>query len=132
MLIEEHIAQVRAEGDRLVALVNGADLAIATPTCPGWTVGELARHTGRVHRWAATTVREAVDHQPNDDEQQRWGGVMPADADVADWLAAGVDGLVAALSAAPADLACWSFLPAPSPLAPLLTCKCRSLLRVQR
>jgi uncharacterized protein (TIGR03083 family) len=41
---------------------------------------------------------------------------MPADPDLVGWLRDGVDRLVGDLRAAPADLACWSFLPAPTPL----------------
>ena len=44
-------------------------------------------------------------------------GVGPEDTELAAWLRQGCAALVAALSAAPADLECWSFLPAPSPLA---------------
>jgi uncharacterized protein (TIGR03083 family) len=117
MRIEEYIARVRDEGERLVELLRGADLAATTPTCPEWTVAELGRHTGRIHRWAATVVRIACDHNPTPDEQEAWWGVMPADAELADWVQRGVDGLVEALTEAPPDLACWSFLPAPTPLA---------------
>jgi uncharacterized protein (TIGR03083 family) len=41
---------------------------------------------------------------------------MPDDAVLAGWLRTGHAALVAALTSAPPDLACWSFLPAPSPL----------------
>src|SRR5262249_59186891 len=78
MRVDEHIARVRAEGDRLVELLRVADLGATTPTCPEWTVAELARHTGRIHRWAATVVRSACDHEPSSDEQEAWWGVMPA------------------------------------------------------
>jgi uncharacterized protein (TIGR03083 family) len=117
MLIEEHIARVRAEGDHLARVVAAGDLAARTPTCPEWTLGDLARHVGRVHRWAATFVRDGVDHEASPEEEQAWWGAMPDDADVPAWVQAGVDGLVAALTQAPPELACWSFLPAPSPLA---------------
>jgi uncharacterized protein (TIGR03083 family) len=116
MRIEEHIARVRAEGDRLTHVVTAGDLASPTPTCPEWTLGDLARHVGRVHRWAATFVRDGVDHEASPEEEQAWWGPMPADADVAAWVGAGVDGLVTALEQAPPDLACWTFLPAPTPL----------------
>lgn len=117
MRTDEHIAFLRAQGDQLVTLLSGADLDTKTPTAPDWTLGELARHTGRVHRWAGTTVRDAVDHEPTEDEQAEWWGAMPADPEVVGWVQAGLDLLVGTLSTAPPDLACWSFLPAPSPLA---------------
>jgi uncharacterized protein (TIGR03083 family) len=117
MRIDEHVAHIRAEGDRLVDLVTKGDPGTTTPTCPDWTLGELARHVGRVHRWAATVVRERIDHEPSPAEEESWWGEMPTDADLSGWLRDGVDGLVTSLSTAPRDLACWSFLPAPSPLA---------------
>jgi uncharacterized protein (TIGR03083 family) len=44
-------------------------------------------------------------------------GSGPADAELLDWYRAGHAELIAALTAAPADLAAATFLPAPSPLA---------------
>ena len=66
---------------------------------------------GGVHRWAATIVREGrpgFDVTPPE---------IPADADLLDWYSAGHAALVETLRAAPADLDCVTFLPAPSPLA---------------
>jgi uncharacterized protein (TIGR03083 family) len=51
-----------------------------------------------------------------DEEEHAWGA-MPEDAALVDWFRDGHAGLVDALATAPGDLACWSFLPAPSPLA---------------
>lgn len=50
-------------------------------------------------------------------EDERCWGAMPDDADLVDWYGRGHAGLVDALERAPLDLRCWSFLPAPSPLA---------------
>jgi len=117
MRIDQHIAHIRSQGDRLVELVAAGDLTTTVPTCPEWPVGELARHMGRVHRWAGAIVRDRIDHPVDEAEEQAIWGEMPDDAALTAWQQAGVDGLVAALTAAPPDLACWSFLPAPSPLA---------------
>ena len=51
-----------------------------------------------------------------DEEAIAWGE-MPPDADLAAWIREGVNSLIAVLHAAPADVHCWSFLPAQSPLA---------------
>ena len=45
------------------------------------------------------------------------GGPLPDDGDLVAWYVAGHRALVDTLEAAPADLECWSFLAAPSPLA---------------
>jgi uncharacterized protein (TIGR03083 family) len=53
-----------------------------------------------------------------DDKETR--GIMAPPADdgaLVDWFREGHAGLVRRLEAAPPDLACWSFLPAPTPLA---------------
>jgi len=70
-----------------------------------------------VHRWAAAHVREGRPTRLTAEEEGPVHGDMPDDADLVDWFRAGHAALVATLEAAPADLACWRFLPAPSPLA---------------
>ncbi|WP_068271923.1 maleylpyruvate isomerase N-terminal domain-containing protein [Aldersonia kunmingensis] len=44
------VTTLRTEGDRIAAMP--ADLLDApVPTVPGWTLEDVVRHTGRVHRW---------------------------------------------------------------------------------
>ncbi|MGI5037925.1 maleylpyruvate isomerase N-terminal domain-containing protein [Streptomyces sp. JAC128] len=50
------------------------------PTCPGWRVRDLIRHTGMVHRWAtgmvvdeSRTCREAADEPALDATGKRSG-----------------------------------------------------------
>ena len=113
MEITAHIAALDEQGEGLAAAAGQAGLAADVPTCPRWTVRQLLEHTGKVHRWAATHVREG---------RAAFGGgsprmaTPPADG-LLDWFVEGHAALVAALRAAPADLDCWSFLPSPSPLA---------------
>ncbi|MFD3572031.1 maleylpyruvate isomerase family mycothiol-dependent enzyme [Streptomyces sp. NPDC058667] len=82
------------------------------PTCPGWRIRDVLRHTTMVHRWAASYVAEG--HTT----YQR-GAVEPAldgDALLAHYRE-GHAGLVATLRAAPETLECLMLFPAPSPLA---------------
>ncbi|KAA6223140.1 maleylpyruvate isomerase family mycothiol-dependent enzyme [Streptomyces albofaciens JCM 4342] len=88
----------------------GADAPV--PTCPEWRVRDLLVHTGRVHRWATNFVANAVQERVTPPEAPQ-----PSDEALADWLRDGCRTLVSTLRAAPADLSCWTFLPAPSPLA---------------
>lgn len=46
---------VSTMGQLAEALVD-VDPAAAVPSCPGWTVHDLATHVGTVHRWAAAIV----------------------------------------------------------------------------
>jgi uncharacterized protein (TIGR03083 family) len=117
MELSEHIAAIGQEGRRIVAAAGAGRLDDPVPTCPGWTVRELVQHLGRTHLWAAAHVEQARPTLLSEEEQEAVWGDMPADPDVLDWYAGTNARLVAALEAAPADLDCWSFLPAPSPLA---------------
>jgi uncharacterized protein (TIGR03083 family) len=116
MRIDEYVAQLRRDGELMAETVAKADLDARVPTCPDWSMRELAQHLGRVHRWATAYVRDARPEQiPQEQEETVWG-VMPDDAVLVEWLRTGHAALVEALASAPADLACWSFLPATSPL----------------
>ena len=86
------------------------------PACPDWAVRDLVHHLGRVHRWATAFVAGGY-MRPGDVEFDTVGGALPDDADLVDWIVAGHGALVETLAGAPADLECWSFLPAPTPLA---------------
>jgi uncharacterized protein (TIGR03083 family) len=54
--VERWYDEIEASSETLAGLVHGADLARQVPTCPEWTLRQLATHTGRGHRWAAEIV----------------------------------------------------------------------------
>ncbi|MBA4860648.1 maleylpyruvate isomerase family mycothiol-dependent enzyme [Streptomyces sp. PSKA54] len=108
----EHIHTLEAEGRLLAVAAEEAGPDAKVPTCPGWEVRDLLRHTGMVHRWAATFVAEGrTSYHPDGGLPDLDGGELLA------WFRAGHRALVETLATAPPDVACWSFLPAPSPLA---------------
>ncbi|MGA9775608.1 MAG: maleylpyruvate isomerase family mycothiol-dependent enzyme, partial [Candidatus Dormiibacterota bacterium] len=74
------------------------------------------RHLGHVHRWALRYVAEGLTEMLPEVPEAEMVGQGPPDAELAAWLELGARELAAALRRAPADLECWSFLPAPSPL----------------
>ncbi len=117
MLVAEHIEALRREGGLLADAAGRAGPDAPVPTCPDWTVRDLVGHTGRVHRWAAYYVREARPTMLGDDEEGPAFGEVPDDAALLDWYRECHAALVEALEKAPADLNCWQFLAAPSPLA---------------
>ncbi|MFJ7071534.1 maleylpyruvate isomerase family mycothiol-dependent enzyme [Streptomyces sp. NPDC098781] len=100
------------EGPLLAAAAEEAGADAKVPTCPDWQVRDLVRHTGMVHRWAAAFVAEGhTAYHPD-------GGLPDLDgAQLLAWFREGHRHLVDTLTDAPADVRCWSFLPAPSPLA---------------
>lgn len=113
----EHIDALRAAGRELAEAARVAGPAAPVPACPGWQVRDLVAHIGGVHRWAAAYVAERRAEAMDAGERARYRDQMPDDAELVDWYAAAHADLVAALQAAPYDLECWTFLPAPSPLA---------------
>jgi uncharacterized protein (TIGR03083 family) len=50
---ERWYAEIEASTETLAGLIDGADLTRTVPTCPEWTLRQLATHVGRAHRWAA-------------------------------------------------------------------------------
>ncbi|MDF3299318.1 maleylpyruvate isomerase family mycothiol-dependent enzyme [Streptomyces tropicalis] len=98
------------EGRLLAAAAEDAGTGARVPTCPGWRVRDLLRHTGAVHRWAAGFVAEGRTAPVPLDA----GPDLDGDALVA-WYRDGHRRLVGTLAQAPADVACWTFHPAPSP-----------------
>ncbi|MER7708508.1 maleylpyruvate isomerase family mycothiol-dependent enzyme [Kitasatospora sp. NPDC097605] len=117
MEITAHIDALRREGTLLADAAARTDLTAAVPTCPEWQLRDLVLHTGRVHRWAAATVRDGLPAPMDAERHQAIWGEEPDDADLVEWFRAGHAALVDTLTAAPADLDCWTFFPAPSPLA---------------
>jgi uncharacterized protein (TIGR03083 family) len=112
MEIAEFVATLDREGRLLAEAAERAGTDAKVATCPGWQVRDLVRHTGMVHRWAAAFVAEGhTSYRPD-------GGLPDLDgAELLAWFREGHSRLVDTLATAPADVACWSFLPAPSPLA---------------
>ncbi|WP_028799644.1 maleylpyruvate isomerase family mycothiol-dependent enzyme [Streptomyces sp. 142MFCol3.1] len=112
MEITEFVETLDREGRLLAGAAEeaGADAKVAT--CPGWQVRDLVRHTGMVHRWATSFVAEGhTSYHPD-------GGLPDLDgADLLSWFRDGHRRLVDTLAGATPDVQCWSFLPAPSPLA---------------
>jgi uncharacterized protein (TIGR03083 family) len=111
-----YVGALRRQGELLATVAQRAGLATAVPSCPGWAVRDLLRHTGYVHRWATGFVAEGLT-RPGGASEEEILTQGPTDAQLPGWFCEGHAALVRALSAAPPDLECWTFLAAPSPLA---------------
>ncbi|MFH8837880.1 maleylpyruvate isomerase family mycothiol-dependent enzyme [Streptomyces sp. NPDC017868] len=91
---------------RFAATVRDADPATPVPTCPGWTLADLTRHLGAVHRWAEHLVRTraAVRVRVRDIPLD-----LPTDpAGYAEWLTAGAGSALTVLRTAAPGLPVWS------------------------
>ena len=93
----------------LAAVVSDApDIDSRVPSCPGWTVADLARHTGAIHRWATAIVEtEATARVPFPAPASPWES---ADG-WAQWLASGATPLLTTLRAAGPLTEVWSWGP---------------------
>ena len=116
MEVSTHVDTLRMEGSRLAAAATLAGANAPVPSCPDWSVRELVIHQGSVHRWATAYVAEGHTEAGAVDFATA-SGPEPDDAELVDWFVRGHAALVDALSEASPDVQCWSFLPAPSPLA---------------
>lgn len=104
-----YIDQTLTEIARLASVAEGADPAAPVPTCPGWTMAKLVKHTGSAHRWAtqivATRAAEPVDGRSLD------LGLPDKESEYPGWLAAGGERLAAVLHEAGPDTAAWAWGP---------------------
>jgi uncharacterized protein (TIGR03083 family) len=114
--VSEHIESLRHQGLLLAAAASAAGLSAPVPSCPEWDVRDLVRHVGGVHRWA-TGIVSAPGADLKGADLDEVVGTWPDDPDLLAWFGDGHAQLVSALAGADPDLECWTFLPAPSPLA---------------
>jgi uncharacterized protein (TIGR03083 family) len=115
LTVTEYVEALETEGHLLAAAAESTGPAAPIATCPGWVMRDLVHHIGGVHRWATdiiTTPRTEEWFVDLNDFVEEW----PADSELVDWFRRGHGRLVSALVAAPPDLDCFTFLPAPSPL----------------
>ena len=101
------IEAVRTASAAIHGCCNALDVAIAT--CPGWTMGDLVRHTGSVHRWATAAMSAA---EPTSFDVVQPPASDVTDADLPDWFADGAAAMVLTLSALDPTAPTWHPFPA--------------------
>jgi uncharacterized protein (TIGR03083 family) len=98
MVSEERLYEgIQEPTARLAAVVAGTDEDARIPTCPDWSLRQLATHVGRAHRWAAEIVtrrspefiafRDVPDGRIPDDPAARPGWLTSGAALLVDTLA---------------------------------------------
>jgi uncharacterized protein (TIGR03083 family) len=98
-----YVEALRREGDALAAAASGG-LAGAVAGCPGWTVAEVVRHTGEVHRfWQQVADRRLRDPS----EVVR--GTAPPDAELVGWFRDGLALLAATLETTDPATPVWTW-----------------------
>jgi uncharacterized protein (TIGR03083 family) len=105
--VEPCYAEIEASTETLAGLVHGSDLTRQVPTCPDWTLRQLATHVGRAHRWAAEIVStRSAEFIPF---RQVPDGRIPDDPALhAPWLRAGAARLIEVVTEAGSDPV-WTF-----------------------
>lgn len=90
------------EGQTLTAALDG-DPAMPVPSCPGWSITDLAAHVGSYHRWAADLLRDAC-QQPRAPYSLR----PEPDITLAEWYRASLALLLGAIDSTDPDTPMWT------------------------
>ena len=98
---------VHAEIARMADAARVVDPATPVPSCPDWTIAQLVRHTGTVHRWAARMVRDRAAERLDPTTIDL--GLPEDPAAYPEWLAAGADPLVAVFAEADPEATMWAW-----------------------
>jgi uncharacterized protein (TIGR03083 family) len=109
---ERYCSEIVAQTDLLRSCIEGADLTVPVPSCPGWNVSQLVRHLGGAQRWAEATVGSRAT-QPLPDEHFRDLSAH-TDGDPAvlgPWLVEGAAQLADTLRRAGPDEKLWTPVP---------------------
>jgi uncharacterized protein (TIGR03083 family) len=109
---DRYCSEIVAQTDLLRGSIEGADLTVQVPSCPGWNAGQLLRHLGGAQRWAEKVVRTRAT-QPVPEAHFRDLSAYAAEdsAVLSPWLAEGADLLAAALRDVGPDARLWTPVP---------------------
>ncbi|MFE2876404.1 maleylpyruvate isomerase family mycothiol-dependent enzyme [Streptomyces roseus] len=104
-LVDERSTAFRA------AVAAAPTLDAQVPTCPEWTLFDLAKHLGGGDRfWAAIVSAGPADAPPEGAAAARAALVVPRERDaLLAWLAASTELLLSALRGAGPDTGCWAW-----------------------
>ncbi|MFT5201406.1 MAG: hypothetical protein ACI9C1_000781 [Candidatus Aldehydirespiratoraceae bacterium] len=123
MEVADYIEIVVSEGDRFAVAAERGGLSVDISTCEGWDMRQLVRHLGLIHLWAAANVAYPSDAWLDVDDlgvlADYWPDLAsswPEDTELVSWYRQTNANLARVLESAPADVECFTFLPAPTPL----------------
>jgi uncharacterized protein (TIGR03083 family) len=104
---DRYLDAVTTESALFVEALSGADLTLRVPTCPDWTLHELAQHVGQTHRMATGLVTQRATAPPDSSTPRP---TAPEDNDgLCAWLAAGAGELVDSIRVAGPEGPVWTF-----------------------
>lgn len=103
---DDYVIAIRADASALAAVAKITPNDTVVPSCPDWTIADLAKHVSRVHRWAALALdgrNPAVPVNPSSIERP------PESADPVAWFEAGVPLLLDELNGAGSAQPVWGW-----------------------
>jgi uncharacterized protein (TIGR03083 family) len=98
---------IRNEGVELLGVLQGHDPATPVPSCPGWTLDELAWHQGEAWAFWARMVDEHVTDVQTVRDMDEF--VRPSGDALLDWVAASHTAIYGALVDAPPEQEVWTW-----------------------
>jgi uncharacterized protein (TIGR03083 family) len=106
-----HCDAAEAEIAAFAAGLQGADPETPVPSCPGWSVADLASHLGGTHRWAEAIVRTRAQERRG---RRELGVTFPSEpGEILPWYVEGGERLLGTLRAGDPDLGVWAWGPDP-------------------
>jgi uncharacterized protein (TIGR03083 family) len=100
-----HLAAAERELDLFADALADADLTRTVPTCPEWTLRDLASHVGDFTGFWTHVICEATGAEKPEFPR------APAEGDLATWFRADASRLVAALASLPPEAHVWTWDP---------------------
>jgi len=108
---DRYCDEIAAQTGLLTSTIAGADLTVPVPSCPGWNAGQLLRHLGGGHRWAAEIVRARAARELPEDFRDLSAFTGEDPALVGPWLAEGAERLAETLREAGPGTPMWTPVP---------------------
>lgn len=105
---DRYLDALTAQSALFAEALAGADLQQRVPTCPDWTLHQLAEHVGRAHRGATAIVTRRATTPP--DLSKLGVATAPEDLDgLCNWLCKGAGELADAIRTAGPQTPVWSW-----------------------
>lgn len=102
----DYISALRSNGNAAAQAARDMPMETTVPSCPEWTLRDLAHHLGSHHRWVAGNL-----DQPPDGKAFKRRAEPPADEAIPDWLEAGAEMLATKLATTDPAKPCWTWVP---------------------
>ena len=102
----DYVSALRSNGTAAAQAARDMPMETTVPSCPEWTLRDLAHHLGSHHRWVAGNL-----DQPPDGKAFKRRAEPPADEAIPDWLEAGAEMLATKLAATDPAKPCWTWVP---------------------